>query len=62
MAVTINIIGENDHSDEFNAAIKMKRVLEETLPQNTIGEIVLYPSSTLYGYAIRDVDLVMIVS
>lgn len=60
MAVLIKIIGENDGSDEYAAAEKLKQIIKDTTPQTAMGEIVLFPSATLYGQAVKDVDIMMI--
>lgn len=60
MAVLVKIIGDNDGSDEYVAAEKLKQIIENTIPQTAIGEIILFPSATLYGQAVRDVDIMMI--
>ena len=37
MSVMISIIGPASSSDEFIAAEKLKRVIEETIPKDAIG-------------------------
>ena len=60
MSVLVRIIGENDGSDEYSAAKRLKTIMENTIPQNIMGEIVLFPNATLYGQAVKDVDIIMI--
>ena len=60
MAVYVKIIGDNDGSDEFAAAERLKQIMIDTIPQSAIGEVVLFPSATLYGQAVKDVDIIMI--
>ena len=60
MSVLVKIIGENDGSDEYAAAEKLKQIIKNTVPQTAMGEIVLFPSATLYGQAVKDVDIMMI--
>lgn len=60
MSVIIRIIGENDQSDEFLAAERLKKIIEETVPNKVFGEIILFPSATLYGQTVKDIDLMMI--
>lgn len=60
MSVIVKIIGENDHSDEYIAAERLKKIINDTVPITAIGEIILFPSATLYGQAVKDVDLMMI--
>lgn len=60
MAILVRIIGEDDGSDEYSAAKKLKQIIEKSLPQTAMGEVILFPSATLYGQAVKDVDLFMI--
>ena len=60
MAVLVRIIGDDDGSDEYGAAKRLKKIIEESVPQTAMGEVVLFPSATLYGQAVKDVDIFMI--
>lgn len=60
MGVIINVVGANSNTDEYRAAIKMKEIIQKTVPQSVIGEIVLYVSANLIGQTVKDVDLFMI--
>ena len=60
MSVISRIIGENDGSDEYLAAIRLSQIINDSLPANSMGEIILYPSATFYGQAVKDVDIMMI--
>lgn len=60
MSVLVKIIGENDGSDEYAAAEKLKHIIETTIQKSAMGELVLFPSATLYGQAVKDVDIMMI--
>ena len=60
MAVLVKIIGKNDGSDEYASAEKLQEIIDKTVPQNVMGEIMLFPSATLYGQAVKDVDIMMI--
>lgn len=60
MAVIVKVIGEDNGSDEYNSAIRLKRIINNTVPKTAFGEIVLFPSATLYGQAVKDVDIMMI--
>lgn len=60
MSVIVKIIGENDQTDEYLAAERLKGIISKSVPQTAIGEIILFPSATLYGQAVKDVDLLMI--
>ncbi len=60
MSVIVRIIGDNDGSDEYAAAERLKTIIETTVPNTAIGEIILFPNATLFGQAIKDVDIMMI--
>lgn len=59
MAVIINIVGIKNNSDEYLAAEYLKSVLERDLEKNVMGEIYIHPSVTLFGQAVKDVDIVV---
>lgn len=54
------VFGADKESDEYKAAVKLKDIIIESLPQAAIGEIVLFASATLFGQAVKDVDVLMI--
>ena len=60
MSVKISIYGADVESDEYQAAIKLRKIIQEGIEPNTVGEIVLFASATLMGQAVKDVDLIMI--
>ena len=60
MSVKITLYGADQTSDEYMAGSKLKAILQEGMPASAEGEIVLYASATLYGQAVKDVDLLMI--
>ena len=60
MAIKVSIYGAEKDSDEYNAALKLKSIIQKTTPEGAFGEIVLFVSATLYGQAVKDVDLMMI--
>lgn len=60
MSVRISVFGADTESDEYQAAKKLKRIITDSLPQKTNGEIVLFSSATLIGQAVKDIDLMMI--
>ena len=60
MAVMVQIIGDDDGSDEYGAAKRLKQIIEESMMQTVMGEVVIFPSATLYGQAVKDVDIFMI--
>lgn len=60
MGVNVRVIGENDNTDEYQAAEYMRQVLSDTIPGNAEGEIILYPSAYISGQNVKDIDLLMI--
>lgn len=60
MSVIVKIIGEKNQTDEYLAAERMQEIIMKSVPQTALGEIILFPSATLYGQAVKDVDLLMI--
>ena len=60
MSVLINICGAEKDSDEYQAALRLKDIINKSLPNNVIGEIVLVVSATLFGQEVKDVDLMML--
>ncbi len=60
MAIQVSVFGAEKDSDEYIAALKLKNIIQSTTPESAIGEIVLFASATLYGQAVKDVDLIML--
>lgn len=60
MSVNIMVYGADQASDEYIAALKLKQIIQDSLPGSAIGEIVLFASATLIGQAVKDIDLLMI--
>lgn len=60
MAIKVSVFGAEKESDEYNAALKLKNIIQTTTPESAKGEIVLFASATLYGQAVKDVDLMML--
>lgn len=61
MGILVNIVGKGSkESDEYQAACRLKDIIESTAPEKAMGEIVLFPSATLFGQKTKDVDIVMI--
>ncbi len=60
MSVKVSVFGANKESDEYNAALKLKKIIQETVPASAEGEIILYASATLFGQAVKDVDIIML--
>ena len=58
MGVIVKVIGENNGSDEYEAGLKIKGLIEQ-LPANVIGEVVIYPNATILGQAVKDIDIVV---
>ena len=59
VGVKVSIYGADKDSDEYNAALKMKSIIQNSVPDSVIGEIVLFASATLFGQAVKDIDLIM---
>ena len=60
MAVIVSVLGGNKESDEYKAALKLKDIIVSSMPQNAIGEIVLYANATFMGQEVKDIDIMMI--
>ena len=60
MAIKVSVFGAEKESDEYAAALKLKNIIQNSTPESAIGEIVLFASATLYGQAVKDVDLMML--
>lgn len=60
MSVNVFVRGAEKDSDEYQAALKLKNIIQSTVPNSAIGEIVLFASATLFGQDVKDVDLMMI--
>lgn len=60
MSASIMVYGADQSSDEYIAALKLKEIIQSSLTDSAIGEIVLFASATLMGQAVKDVDLLMI--
>lgn len=60
MSVNVMVYGADQNSDEYIAALKLKQIIKNSLPDSANGEIVLFASATLMGQAVKDVDLLMI--
>ena len=60
MGVNVLVFGADKESDEYRAATKLKEIILESVPAAAVGEIVLFASATLFGQAVKDIDLLMI--
>ena len=47
MSVNVLVLGADKESDEYQAAQKMKRIIQESLSSSVVGEIVIFASATL---------------
>ncbi|MCI1581430.1 MAG: AAA family ATPase [Clostridium beijerinckii] len=60
MGVNITVVGADLNSDEYRAATRLKDIICSGVSENTIGEITIFSSATLYGQTVKDIDLFMI--
>ncbi len=60
MSINVYVRGAEKESDEYQAALKLKSIIQNTVPNSVIGEIVLFASATLFGQDVKDIDLMMI--
>lgn len=59
MAVSIKIIDNGVKTSESDAAIKLKQNLENSIPKDVEGEILIFTNLTLHGQSTRDVDILV---
>ena len=60
MSVTVSVCGPGKDTDEYQAALRLKGIILDSLPAAAIGEILLYANATLFGQAVKDVDILMV--
>lgn len=60
MGVMVKVIGADKNSDEYTAALEVKKIVETQMPKNVSGEIILFASATLFGQTVKDIDLLMV--
>lgn len=60
MSVLISIYGADIESDEYQSALRLKDIIKNSVPDTAEGVIVLFASATLFGQAVKDIDLMMI--
>ncbi len=60
MSIKVSVHGADKESDEYRAALRLKNIIQKTVPNSVSGEIVLYASATLFGQTVKDVDLLML--
>ncbi len=58
MSVNVTVYGADQTSDEYTAALKLKRIIQDSVPNSAIGEIVLFASATLIilGFILKVFD------
>ncbi len=59
MGIIVSVYGADKESDEYRAALKLKTIIQKSTSDKVVGEIILFASATLFGQAVKDVDLVM---
>ncbi len=59
MSVIIKVIGAKPESEEYQAALKIKSVLQNEFDEKDIGEVILHANANIIGQSIKDVDLMM---
>ena len=59
MSVIISVIGADQASDEYQGALRLKSLLEHSLPDNAIGQITLHANATVFGQEVKDIDILM---
>lgn len=60
VSIKISVISQKNNNDEYSAALKLETIFKQTIPQSVNGEIIIYPSATLYGQTVKDIDIMVI--
>lgn len=60
MSISVSIVGYKRDSDEYQCALQLKKLLEQQMPHDAIGEIILHANATLFGQTVKDIDILMI--
>lgn len=60
MGVSVRVIGNDNHSDEYAFAKKLESLFLHSLPSTVTGEIILHANATMMGQTVKDIDLLMI--
>ncbi len=60
MGLLVKIIGLQKESDEYYSAELLSNIFKSAIPQNVVGEIVIYNNATLYGQNVKDIDLIIV--
>ena len=59
MVIDIKYINNGVKTSESDAAIKLKQNLENSIPKDVEGEILIFTNLTLHGQSTRDVDILV---
>lgn len=59
MPIEFTIKGNKD-TDEYKDALVLKEIFESTIPDDVNGRILLISNATLFGQAVKDVDIIAI--
>ena len=59
MSVSVTVCGPGQESDEYQAALRLKEIIINSLPASAMGEILLYANATLFGQTVKDIDILM---
>lgn len=59
MGVNVMVYGPGQESDEYQAALRLKDIILNSLPASAMGEIILYANATLYGQTVKDIDILL---
>lgn len=60
MAINITIIDNGVKTSESDAAVKLKQNIENGIPKDADGDILIFSNLTLHGQSTRDVDLLVV--
>lgn len=56
----MEVVGNDNGSDEYNAAIELQRVFKDSIPSGVSGEIYICPNVTFFGQTVKDVDIIVV--
>ncbi|SCW67230.1 hypothetical protein SAMN02910456_02509 [Ruminococcaceae bacterium YRB3002] len=59
MSVIIRVIGAKPESEEYQAARKIKSILEQAFDDGVTGEIILHANANIVGQSVKDIDIMM---
>lgn len=60
MGIDIKIYGADESSDEYEAALRLKKIIETSITDNADGSIILFVNATFFGQIVKDVDIMLI--